>query len=727
MKESKHTIEQHNCIFYEPFIDEQNVRRNNGIPAHVTFTQGTGLFAYHIANPSTIGYGEFFSGDMALTGDITVEMLIKPDSYGYGCGDSSRILYNGEFQVGLLGGVGNKHVFVSSNGSDFVDSGEESIELDVWTHVIVTRQSDGTCNIYINGVLSGGSDQDSGTPEVADEDFVINDINFCYSGYIDYVRIFNYEWTAEEAENACVRARHKDLMPIIDGRHYEYPITAFADYAATIDGATQVTQGQDITNMLPLGEELVTNGSFDADSDWDKEAAWAIVDGKAVYDDTAIQYIKQSFSITAGKYYLVSFDISDASGNAIMAFTKGSGASIFPVGSSWSGYTGFANGSHKFVARSQQTTTDPRIYGNTGGSSFKLDNFSVKEIEVLGDNLVTNGNFTTTDDWTLQNEGCEISGGVLSFLGGIQTYARQSIGWAQESGTWLVKFTMSNYIAGTVRIQAGYNPTIESDEMSGNGTYTVLINGTPNSNIFYIRGFDVPEFDIDNVSVHKLTVTKEIAASTNYTGTHYVLPEVGEDLDSFIIPVDYVAEAIVAQILRISELADLQDRTMLIHVDSQSGSIYDKVGNTLTNTYVTVFKDGEIYAMRFNGSTSLLQPSENVDVMTISFWIKPYNKNQSIMDLGAGNTISIVNGTLRATDSDYLFVNGKPGTTIKTGMWNFVVWRVDTAVTTNSLEIGNIHPNHVNGLMSDIRFNSGLLSNLEVSQEYSANKHKYGL
>ena len=80
---------------------------------------------------------------------------------------------------------------------------------------------------------------------------------------------------------------------------------------------------------------------------------------------------------------------------------------------------------------------------------------------------------------------------------------------------------------------------------TADGTYTDLVLCDGNDLRFYGDTNALFDGSVDNVSVHLLTFQKEIAESTNYTGTHYVLPV---DENDFAIPVEYVAEGIVAQV-----------------------------------------------------------------------------------------------------------------------------------------------------------------------------------
>ncbi|KKL28200.1 hypothetical protein LCGC14_2377550, partial [marine sediment metagenome] len=157
-------------------------------------------------------------------------------------------------------------------------------------------------------------------------------------------------------------------------------------------------------------------------------------------------------------------------------------------------------------------------------TDFEITNLSVKDADT---------DWMKGTGWIVHSgvAHCDGSQGAESLL-----YQAQSF---DSGNVVLYKFTISNYSAGGVYVR--YGPY--SSLFSANGTYEVL---GVNSNYNFITIIANSTFigDIDNVSVHKLTFQKEIAGSTNYTGDHYVLPV---DENDFAIPVDYVAEGIVAQ------------------------------------------------------------------------------------------------------------------------------------------------------------------------------------
>ena len=80
-----------------------------------------------------------------------------------------------------------------------------------------------------------------------------------------------------------------------------------------------------------LGSELVTNGDFATDSDWIKESAWQINNGKASidYNQGGGGRLKQNFSFTQNKTYKVVFTISDYErGNIRIEFRQNGGDTV---------------------------------------------------------------------------------------------------------------------------------------------------------------------------------------------------------------------------------------------------------------------------------------------------------------------------------------------------------------------------------------------------------------
>ena len=131
------------------------------------------------------------------------------------------------------------------------------------------------------------------------------------------------------------------------------------------------------------------------------------------------------------------------------------------------------------------------------------------------------------------------------------------------------------------------------------------------------------------------------------------------------------------------------------------------------------------YVMSFNGSSSLIETTLSNDVNTILFWIKPKTANESIMDLGGGNMITIVNDRIVADWAEYIYINGEYGTDVKHTEWNLVCLRTDPNIALTIVDIGHVHPTHFKGMLAEIIFIDGIVTDVEISQAFSSSKMLY--
>jgi hypothetical protein len=117
-----------------------------------------------------------------------------------------------------------------------------------------------------------------------------------------------------------------------------------------------------------LGSELVTNGTFDTDSNWTKGTGWSISGGKAVKVAGTGSILSQSNIVEVGKRYRLTFDVIRTAGYIDSIFIGGvsDGTNIETSGS----YTYFIK------------SVNLGALGFNANSSFAgtIDNVSVKEI-----------------------------------------------------------------------------------------------------------------------------------------------------------------------------------------------------------------------------------------------------------------------------------------------------------------------------------------------------------
>ena len=126
--------------------------------------------------------------------------------------------------------------------------------------------------------------------------------------------------------------------------------------------------------------------------------------------------------------------------------------------------------------------------------------YSVRPVEQLGSELVTNGDFSSASDWTFSGSGVAISGGKLNFTGTTRE-ATQSIS-VVNTKTYRVSYEVSNFSAGSVRAEIGSSIGIER---TANGIYSEYIVAS-GANTIEIDAVSFFTGSIDNVSVKEVLV-----------------------------------------------------------------------------------------------------------------------------------------------------------------------------------------------------------------------------
>lgn len=195
-----------------------------GLIGLYTFDEGSGTTA---SDTSGGGHtGTLTNGPIWITGHIGagalsfdgVDDLVSTESdfIGTTAGTYSVWVYaksEGENSLGFIITNGGATQFglglcsarspglTSNNSANNACSDVTSIAYNTWYLVTVTRNISGTANLYINGVLSGTANQNSGTPQSGTTNVMIGNSAFAsrtWDGYIDDVRIYNRELSASD-------------------------------------------------------------------------------------------------------------------------------------------------------------------------------------------------------------------------------------------------------------------------------------------------------------------------------------------------------------------------------------------------------------------------------------------------------------------------------------------------------------------------------------------------
>jgi hypothetical protein len=137
-----------------------------------------------------------------------------------------------------------------------------------------------------------------------------------------------------------------------------------------------------------IGSELVTNGTFDTDSDWTKGTGWSISGGTASSDgtQTANANLDQTINTTSGSVYHVTFDLTRGSGGLTGSFA-GHGSSGQKT----------ASGSYEFFTIADSSSEVLRFVA-TSSFTGSVDNVSVREINPLSVSIGMEGRASFADE-----------------------------------------------------------------------------------------------------------------------------------------------------------------------------------------------------------------------------------------------------------------------------------------------------------------------------------------
>lgn len=161
------------------------------LPTWTTGRIGSGALNFGNVD-SSVNVGGTFLG----TGDKTVSFWINPNSLaanGYVCGET-------KFYI-TLNVVGVINVSGDSGGNS-ASSAAFGVGASSWHFIAVTVTSAGTCNIYVNGALSGTANQATGTPSTSAFNFEWgNNINGnSVDAIMDDLRIYDRVLSAAEVD-----------------------------------------------------------------------------------------------------------------------------------------------------------------------------------------------------------------------------------------------------------------------------------------------------------------------------------------------------------------------------------------------------------------------------------------------------------------------------------------------------------------------------------------------
>lgn len=190
-----------NLVAHYPMIIKNgkviDISGNNfhGTPSNVVSTKAN--FGECLSFNGVNSYVDCGSSDFLGTGPLTIGAMIYPRTLGGG--GFGRIIENFKTRFFVYT---NNCLASTSDGTNTIFSSNNSIFMNQWHYVLLTRTSSGITNFYINGILSGTANQSAGSPSMGTTNIIIGNnsvaLNRGFDGLIDSVKIWNRVLTASE-------------------------------------------------------------------------------------------------------------------------------------------------------------------------------------------------------------------------------------------------------------------------------------------------------------------------------------------------------------------------------------------------------------------------------------------------------------------------------------------------------------------------------------------------
>jgi len=337
-----------------------------------------------------------------------------------------------------------------------------------------------------------------------------------------------------------------------------------------------------------IGSELVTNGDFATDSDWNKGTGWSIINGQAICNGVGTNSLKQSGITTTSKIYKLSFDIISKSNDNFLIISTNFGDTYINGSSTSLGTNTF------YIKPTSGTGIRFRV---ADGTTLTIDNVSVKEV---GQN------------WSFIN-GTNIGDNkaIISGDGSLAGRIEQSNVFASGK---TYKITLDSIInsGGGLNVKYGVAYASNIGSILTTGSYTFYYTASSNQPLIISRKTGGVAYDssVTNISVIEIT----------------------DDTD--LPRIDYTDGCG-------SLLLEPQSTNLIDYSEDFSQNTWTKIGSTFTSNAI-ISPDGTLNADKFIEDTSTGNHniySETISVTlgstyTLSLYVKKGERSRFRLDGG---------------------------------------------------------------------------------------------
>ena len=369
--------------------------------------------AYGVGVLNSIKPAYALSLELVINGDFATDgNWVKGSGWTISGGSANGSNTTGDLYQENVVEVGKKYK-VTYTISNYV-SGSVRVELSNNAYAGIERSANGT---YTETILSGSTT-------------VLFDARTSFTGSIDNVSVkevtdADFEFTRT---SSATRVNPDYLIETV-----------------SINSANLVQNG----NFSELGSDIIVNGNFETDTDWNLRSVWVISNGVCSLTPPNSDYLSQSNVFTANKFYKLSFDIVVNSGSLEPQFFDSGFQTIGTYSTTQSVVVYF------------ESTSSGTLYFKPNSFDGSIDNVSVKQVD-------PNDNWTLGTSWSFgENKAIYTTGSVSAI--------EQNIGLI---GSRKYKITINNSGSG-INLYLGSNTTAIGVP---NGLYEQTLTTASNTN-----------------------------------------------------------------------------------------------------------------------------------------------------------------------------------------------------------------------------------------------------
>ena len=348
-------------------VTDVYMAQDSGATVHADYVLSQGN-QNHVANTMSSPYYRFDGADdiitisdndnLTFTDGFTFSAWVYIEDKAY-----FPILTKGRYNVNWeytfrTSDAGKLELYIGNGSTGFYQVlGTTVLTEYKWNHVVVTYNGDSTASnssfgFYLNGVsdaISYNAGSLSGGIPNAGDNVIIGNYDSQYAeGQIASVQMHNHVLDATE------------IKELYSG----------ASVPFKYKGANQT--------------EIITNGTFGADSDWTKGTGWSIGSEVATKTNTGSStHLQQSVSMVKGKTYRISYECTAfTSGQLDLAFNSGG---VFPTDDVSGAGTTLTSATIKTIKHTASASySNVRIYGNDAFAG-SVDNVSIVQVGAVAE------------------------------------------------------------------------------------------------------------------------------------------------------------------------------------------------------------------------------------------------------------------------------------------------------------------------------------------------------